>query len=191
MFLCINLTKPEPQRCHIIKQIGLINTFSINKTLWNKCNGLVLNAILLIDASFIYKYCLFGEWHSLFLPVRLVWKKRVCVGEKWILHVRNVGQFGEGILRNRRKFCPHKPPETDTNSVNTMEGHERKTELTGCGYLHLLRARMENGNGLCSKTWHTVDVPVTLAMSWTIFQRESDLDSAENGKKEIQIRLHC
>lgn len=36
-----------------------------------------------------------------------------------------------------------------------------------------------------------MDVPVTLAVHWTIFQRESDLDSNEDGKKEIQVRLHC
>jgi len=34
-------------------------------------------------------------------------------------------------------------------------------------------------------------VPVTLAVKWTVFQRESKPDNNENTKRELQIRLHC
>lgn len=119
------------------------------------------------------KLCYSGQF-SFSTPSRHAAAKAQGDSEKRILHVRNV-HVGKRILRNSRKFGPHKPTETETKLTQ-----HSALELNQCGYLHLLCSVMKSRHDFNSKTRHTVDLPVTPAKSWTIFHRESHLHSSEN-----------
>lgn len=88
--------------------------------------------------------------------------------------MRNAGQVGKGILRNGREFCFNKPPKTEMKSLerfSVFRESQAEIKVDRIYYLHLLCAGRESRHDFSSKTRHTEDVPVTLAMSWTIFQR--------------------